>query len=99
MPAIFEYEHTVTDQEIDGLGHVNNLDYMRWMLKAALAHSAAQGWPHNATWNWVRGGWSARTLLTTSAGLRGRADRRPHLGCRLSQNLLAAQIPDRSSGG
>lgn len=44
MPAIFEYTHTITDDEIDGQGHVNNLAYIQWLLKAAVAHSKEQGW-------------------------------------------------------
>jgi len=27
------------------LGHANNVAYVQWMQDAALAHSAAQGWP------------------------------------------------------
>jgi acyl-CoA thioester hydrolase len=45
MPAIFDYHCTVAPEDIDGLGHVNNLVYLRWTQEAALAHSAAQGWP------------------------------------------------------
>ncbi|HEY2839191.1 MAG TPA: acyl-CoA thioesterase [Pirellulales bacterium] len=48
MPAIYEHHLTVTPQEIDRLGHVNNLEYLRWALAAAIAHSAAQGWPTEA---------------------------------------------------
>ncbi len=48
MPAIFEHHLTVTPEHIDRLGHVNNLEYLRWALAAALAHSAAQGWPAEA---------------------------------------------------
>jgi acyl-CoA thioester hydrolase len=44
MPAIFEYRHTVAPEEIDALGHANNVAYVAWMQAAALAHSAAQGW-------------------------------------------------------
>jgi acyl-CoA thioester hydrolase len=44
MPAIFEHSLTVRAEEIDRLGHVNNLAYMAWMIDAAVAHSAAQGW-------------------------------------------------------
>jgi acyl-CoA thioester hydrolase len=29
--------------DIDGLGHVSNLVYLRWVLEAALAHSTAAG--------------------------------------------------------
>jgi len=45
MPAVYEHHHTVLDDEIDGLGHANNLVYLHWMVDAAVAHSAAQGWP------------------------------------------------------
>jgi len=45
MPDVFEYLHTVGEESIDGLGHVNNVAYVEWMQSAALAHSAAQGWP------------------------------------------------------
>lgn len=44
MPAIYHHPHTVRADEIDRLGHANNLVYLRWMLDAAVAHSAAQGW-------------------------------------------------------
>jgi acyl-CoA thioester hydrolase len=45
MPAIFKHALTVLPEAIDGQGHVNNLEYVRWMQDAAVAHSAAQGWP------------------------------------------------------
>jgi acyl-CoA thioester hydrolase len=45
MPAIYEHVHVVTKEEIDAFGHVNNLSYVRWLQEAAIAHSAAQGWP------------------------------------------------------
>ena len=48
MPAIYCHSHVVRDDEIDGLGHVNNLHYLKWMQDAAVAHSAAQGWPTRA---------------------------------------------------
>lgn len=42
--AIFVFEHRVRDDEIDALGHVNNLAYLKWMQSAAVAHSTACGW-------------------------------------------------------
>ena len=45
MPAIFHWSHSVTDEEIDEQGHVSNLEYLRWMQTAAVAHSSEQGWP------------------------------------------------------
>jgi acyl-CoA thioester hydrolase len=44
MPAVYQHHHVVRPEEIDRLGHANNLVYLRWMLDAAVAHSAAQGW-------------------------------------------------------
>jgi len=45
MNGIYEFLHTVASHEIDELGHANNVAYVEWMQAAALAHSAAQGWP------------------------------------------------------
>lgn len=60
MPAIFEFPHTVTPEEIDVLGHVNNLNYLRWLVDAAVAHSAAQGWPGSA-YHTLGAGWVVRS--------------------------------------
>lgn len=45
MSEVFEHPRTVTPDEIDELGHVGNVRYLAWLLDAATAHSAAQGWP------------------------------------------------------
>ncbi len=45
MLEIFEWPHVVAAGEIDALGHANNEVYLRWMNQAAVAHSAALGWP------------------------------------------------------
>ena len=60
MPAIFEYHHAVREDEIDPLGHANNVVYLQWMQAAALAHSAAQGWPGKAYRELGRG-WVVRS--------------------------------------
>lgn len=44
ISKIFEYEHKVRAEEIDGLGHVNNQVYLDWFMEAASRHSAAAGW-------------------------------------------------------
>jgi len=44
MHRIYEYRHLVTAEEIDGLGHVNNVIYLKWLQDAAVAHSTANGW-------------------------------------------------------
>jgi len=43
-PGILACTFQVTDSAIDQNGHVNNLEYLRWMQEAATAHSEAQGW-------------------------------------------------------
>jgi acyl-CoA thioester hydrolase len=40
----FSFPITATDADIDELGHVSNLVYLRWVLEAATAHSTARGW-------------------------------------------------------
>ncbi len=45
MISLYEHEHTVGADEIDALGHASNVAYVEWMQSAALAHSAALGWP------------------------------------------------------
>ncbi|HID23387.1 MAG TPA: acyl-CoA thioesterase [Planctomycetaceae bacterium] len=60
MPAIFLFPHAVADDEIDELGHVSNLAYLKWMQEAAVAHSTAQGWPLERYLH-TGGGWVARS--------------------------------------
>jgi acyl-CoA thioester hydrolase len=60
MPAIYEHRLTVPPEAIDGQGHVNNLEYVRWMQEAALAHSAAHGWP-SARYRELGAGWVVRS--------------------------------------
>jgi acyl-CoA thioester hydrolase len=45
MPRLFVRRITVPAGAIDALGHVNNLEYLRWTQDVATEHSAAQGWP------------------------------------------------------
>jgi acyl-CoA thioester hydrolase len=45
MVPIYAHKHVVLPDEIDGLGHVNNLNYLKWMIAAAVGHSTANGWP------------------------------------------------------
>ncbi len=35
---VFNYQVTVTPADIDGLGHVNNIVYLRWVQEAASGH-------------------------------------------------------------
>jgi acyl-CoA thioester hydrolase len=60
MPAIFEWNHEITAADLDGLGHANNISYLKWMQSAALAHSAVQGWPPEA-YSQLGCGWVVRS--------------------------------------
>jgi acyl-CoA thioester hydrolase len=57
MPEIFYASHLITDEEIDGQGHANNIAYLTWMQSGAVDHSSAQGWTPQAYrergWAWV----------------------------------------------
>ncbi|MBA3540173.1 MAG: acyl-CoA thioesterase [Deltaproteobacteria bacterium] len=46
MPARFSMPITPTAADIDELGHVSNLVYLRWVLEVAMAHSRSVGWDH-----------------------------------------------------
>jgi acyl-CoA thioester hydrolase len=58
--ALFEYRHVVRQDEIDQLGHVNNLNYLHWTQDAANAHSTALGWP-TARYLELGAGWVVST--------------------------------------
>jgi acyl-CoA thioester hydrolase len=60
MPAIYLHRLIVPDDALDEQGHVNNVEYVRWMQDAALAHSAAQGWTAER-YREIGGGWVARS--------------------------------------
>jgi acyl-CoA thioester hydrolase len=42
----FTHAIAATAADIDELGHVSNLVYVRWVLDVATAHSASVGWGH-----------------------------------------------------
>jgi acyl-CoA thioester hydrolase len=60
MSAQFEYSHTVTQADIDELGHAGNFHYVRWMQHAAVAHSTANGWP-SQRYKKLGAGWVVRS--------------------------------------
>ena len=59
MSAIFYWEHAILDEEIDGQDHANNVAYVEWLQSAAVAHSAAQGWP-GSRYKEIGFGWVVR---------------------------------------
>lgn len=60
MPEIYEHHITVGEDAIDLLGHVNNVVYLQWLLDAAIAHSAVQGWDAQRHLE-LGAGWVVRT--------------------------------------
>lgn len=72
MPAVYLHHHRVASDEIDPLGHANNVSYVQWMQDAAVAHSSAQGWPgpryQEIGSGWVVRGHEIEYLLPAFAG-------------------------------
>ncbi|HET6425497.1 MAG TPA: acyl-CoA thioesterase [Planctomycetaceae bacterium] len=60
MPAVFELVREIRPEDIDGLGHVNNLVYLKWMQSAAMAHSTEQGWSADR-YQELKAGWVVRS--------------------------------------
>jgi acyl-CoA thioester hydrolase len=58
--AKFIDRRTVIEEDLDALNHVNNLQYLRWTLKAASAHSSHVGWP-SSRYRELGMGWVVRS--------------------------------------
>jgi len=43
MSNVYRYEFRVPEDALDANGHVNNVEYVRWMQQAAISHSDAAG--------------------------------------------------------
>jgi acyl-CoA thioester hydrolase len=44
MQAVFEHSRVVVADDIDVMGHANNLAYLQWALTSAVEHSRLNGW-------------------------------------------------------
>lgn len=42
----FRLRLTAAQADVDELGHISNIAYVRWVQEAAVAHSEAVGWAH-----------------------------------------------------
>ena len=106
MQGVFVHTFTVSTESIDVNGHVNNLEYLRWMQEVATMHSAAQGWPlerylkTGTTWvvrshsiNYLRPAFAGETLslLTWIAGFSERMSPRKYLFWRPSDQQVLAK--------
>ena len=72
MNEYFEYQHTVTPDEIDEQGHANNVAFVAWMQAAAIAHTESLGWS-SEQYKRLGAGWVVRShtieyLLPAFAG-------------------------------
>ena len=54
VPEVYELEIAVQPEDIDQMGHVNNVVYLRWVQEAATAHWTAAAAPEDqASLVWV----------------------------------------------
>jgi acyl-CoA thioester hydrolase len=106
MPRILIHSFTVPKAAIDVNGHVNNIEYMRWMQDVATRHSAAQGWTLEQYLK-AGAGWVVRshyieylrpafegdpvTILTWVAGFSQRSSPRKYLFVRESDRQILAE--------
>ncbi|MBN2063450.1 MAG: acyl-CoA thioesterase [Sedimentisphaerales bacterium] len=60
MLDIYTHKIIVGESSIDINDHVNNLEYIRWTLQAAIAHSNANGWDL-ARYKSLGAGWVVRS--------------------------------------
>jgi acyl-CoA thioester hydrolase len=71
-PGVFAHSFAIPAASMDGNGHVNNLEYLRWMQEIAMAHSAARGWDlaryGEAGSSWVVGSHAIEYLRPAFAG-------------------------------
>lgn len=64
MSSVFDYPHTVSEEDIDDLGHAGNYHYVRWLQHAAIAHSTDNGWPPER-YDMLGAGWVVRSHQIT----------------------------------
>lgn len=73
LNAVYDLHHQVDSEEIDWQGHVHNLRYIAWTLRAAGRHSEALGWNADQMHRELGCGWVVRSHEATYrlAALRG----------------------------
>ena len=89
MPAIFHYDHTVRDDEIDAQGHANNVCYVAWMKAAAWPIPPPKAGPPRPTSGWPGLGRASHTIEYHSPG------RRPDHGQDLGGYVQAGHLGPR----
>lgn len=64
ISSVYVDARTVVAEDLDEMNHVNNLQYLRWTLKAASAHSRHVGWP-SERYRELGAGWLVRSHSIT----------------------------------
>lgn len=111
MTPYYDVRHTVEADEIDGQGHVHNLRYIAWSLRAARGHSAAMGWDAGRMMDLYGSGWVVRShdIVYRLAALEGdeivvrtwiadvarHAATRRSVVCRMSDRKVLARVRTR----
>lgn len=111
MTAYYDVHHTVEPDEIDGQGHVHNLRYIAWTLRAASRHSAAMGWDAARMMDRYGSGWVVRShdvvyrlaalvgdeivIRTWIADVARHAATRRSIICRMSDRKVLARVRTR----
>lgn len=106
MRRVFGQTFTAPVEAIDVNGHVNNLEYLRWMQEIATRHSASQGWDleryvqtqtswviRSHTIEYLRPAFAgdSLTLLTWIAGFGENSSPRKYLFLRSSDQQVLAR--------
>jgi acyl-CoA thioester hydrolase len=110
MTKFFDFQHAVTDDEIDAQGHVHNLRYLQWTLWAAGAHTKACGWDaaaaledgfgwvvrnHDVTYRAAALAGDEITVRTWVSDIAKFASRRKYLVCRPADQTVLARVETR----
>jgi acyl-CoA thioester hydrolase len=110
MTQFFDFQHAVTDDEIDAQGHVHNLRYLQWTLAAAGAHTKACGWDaaealeagfgwvvrsHEATYRAAALAADQVTVRTWVGDAEKFASRRKYVICRPCDRTVLARVETR----
>lgn len=64
VSKVFVHQLQVTADDLDEMNHVNNLQYLKWTLKAASAHSRHVGWT-SQRYRELGSGWIVRSHKIT----------------------------------
>ncbi|WP_246479690.1 MULTISPECIES: thioesterase family protein [Niveibacterium] len=106
MRSVFSHRFTVPKSAIDLNGHVNNIEYLRWMQDVATAHSAFCGWDieryieTQSSWvvrshhiDYLRPAYAgdALTLITWIAGFSGQTSPRRYVLRRDTDDQILAR--------